>query len=213
MPRLLLASSSPARRALLTSAGIDPLVAVSGVDEDALLADARRRHGALEPPDVVLLLAKAKAEAVSATLDPAAGDILVLGCDSMLELDGTVVGKPADARDARERWRRMRGRAGILHTGHWLVDARDQAHGGSGGTLGTASRTKVRFADITDDEIDAYVASGEPLSVAGAFTIDGLGGPFVDGIDGDPHTVIGLSLPALRELLAAVGVPITALWR
>ena len=107
----------------------------------------------------------------------------------------------------------MRGRTGVLHTGHWLVDVRDPEHGGSGGTLGAASSTRVHFADVTDAEIDAYVASGEPLAVAGAFTIDGLGGPFVDGIDGDPHTVVGLSLPLLRELLRSVGVAITDLWR
>ncbi len=223
MPTLLLASASPARRALLTAAGIDALVSVSGVDESAVLAQAQERLGALEPEDCVLLLAQAKAEAIAAALDEADpalvpadtpdGDVLVLGCDSMLELDGAVVGKPADAEDARRRWRSMRGRTGVLHTGHWLVDARDDAHGGGGGTLGATSSTRVHFADVTDAEIDAYVASGEPLAVAGAFTIDGLGGPFIDGIDGDPHTVVGLSLPALRELLRSVGVGITELWR
>jgi septum formation protein len=223
VPTLLLASASPARRALLAAAGIDALVSVSGVDEAAVLAQAAERLGPLEPEDCVLLLAQAKAEAIAAALDeedPALvpadtphGDVLVLGCDSMLELDGAVVGKPVDAEDARSRWRSMRGRTGVLHTGHWLVDARDDARGGGGGTLGATSSTRVHFADVTDAEIDAYVASGEPLAVAGAFTIDGLGGPFIDGIDGDPHTVVGLSLPALRELLRAVGVGITELWR
>jgi septum formation protein len=223
VPALLLASASPARRALLTAAGIDALVSVSGVDEGAVLAQALDRLGALEPEDCVLLLAQAKAEAITQALqdeDPALvpadtpyGDVLVLGCDSMLELDGAVVGKPTDAQDARRRWRTMRGRTGVLHTGHWLVDARDAEHGGGGGTLGATSSTRVHFADVTDAEIEAYVASGEPLLVAGAFTIDGLGGPFIDGIDGDPHTVVGLSLPALRTLLRAVGVGITDLWR
>jgi septum formation protein len=223
VPTLLLASASPARRALLAAAGIDALVSVSGVDEDAVVAEARGRHGELAPDDVVLLLAHAKAAAVADALaegDPElvpaeapAGDVLVLGCDSMLELDGTVVGKPADAAEARERWAAMRGRTGVLHTGHWLVDARDAEHGGGGGTLGATSSTRVHFAEVSDAEIDAYVASGEPLAVAGAFTIDGLGGPFVDGIDGDPHTVVGLSLPLLRGLLRSVGVAITDLWR
>ncbi|HWS57250.1 MAG TPA: nucleoside triphosphate pyrophosphatase, partial [Actinotalea sp.] len=216
MPTLLLASASPARRALLDAAGIDALVSVSGVDEDAVVADARARFGEMEAGDVVLVLAHAKASAIADALvegDPALvpaeapiGDLLVLGCDSVLELDGAVVGKPADAAEARERWKTMRGRTGVLHTGHWLIDARDADRGGTGGTLGAASSTRVHFADITDAEIDAYVATGEPLAVAGAFTIDGLGGPFIDGIDGDPHTVVGLSLPLLRELLREIGV-------
>lgn len=223
MPVLLLASASPARRALLAAAGIDALVSVSGVDEAAVLADAVRRHGPLGAADVVLLLAQAKAATVAAAVDEAdpalvpadlpAGDALVLGCDSMLELDGAVVGKPLDADDARQRWRAMRGRTGTLHTGHWLVDCRDAGHGGGGGTVGATASTTVHFAEVTDAEIDAYVATGEPLAVAGAFTIDGLGGPFIDGIDGDPHTVAGLSLPLLRELLRSVGVAITDLWR
>lgn len=223
MPTLLLASASPARRALLDGAGIDALVSISGVDEEAVLADAQRRFGDLAPADAVLLLAHAKAVAVADALaqrDPEVvpaqaltGDVLVLGCDSMLELDGTVVGKPADAAEARDRWRAMRGRTGILHTGHWLVDARSPEHGGGGATVGAASSTRVHFARVTDAEIEAYVATGEPLGVAGAFTIDGLGGPFVDGIDGDPHTVVGLSLPVLRSLLDDVGLAVTDLWR
>lgn len=216
MTRLLLASASPARRSTLASAGLDPLVAVSGVDEDAVLAAARERFGALDPADAVLVLAQAKAEDVARRLDEldVAGwdddeDVVVLGCDSMLELDGTIVGKPADADDARRRWRAMRGRAAVLHTGHWLVDVRDPEDGGTGGTLGASSSTTVHFADVDDDEIDAYVATGEPLHVAGAFTIDGLGGPYVDRIEGDHHGVVGLSLPLLRELLGELGLP----WR
>ena len=223
MPTLLLASASPARRALLTAAGIDALVSVSGVDETAVLARARARLGVLAPEDCVLLLAQAKAEAIVTALaekDPEYvpaeapdGDVVVLGCDSMLQLGDEIVGKPVDAEDARRRWRAMRGRTGVLHTGHWLADVRDAAHDGGNGALGAATSTRVHFADVTDAEIDAYVASGEPLAVAGAFTIDGLGGPFIDGIDGDPHTVIGLSLPTLRALLRAIGIEITDLWR
>ena len=130
----------------------------------------------------------------------------------MLELDGETHGKPADAAAATQRWRRMRGRSGVLHTGHWLVDLRDDADGGSGATLGAVSSTTVHFADVSDEEIDAYVATGEPLDVAGAFTTDGLGGAFVRGIEGDHHTVVGVSLPVLRELLAECGVRWTDLW-
>lgn len=217
MTRLVLASASPARTATLAAAGIDAPVRVSGVDEDAVLADAADRFGTLDPADAVLVLAQAKALTVAEDLesDDALGtaDVLVLGCDSMLEIDGEVVGKPGDAETARERWRRMRGRSATLHTGHWLVDLRGTDAGGSGGTLGATSSTVVRFADLADDEIDAYVATGEPLAVAGAFTIDGLGGPFVTAVEGDPHGVVGLSLPLLRDLLAGVGVRVHELWR
>lgn len=211
MTRLLLASASPARRATLVAAGISPLVAVSGVDEDAVLATARERFGVLDPADAVLLLAQAKVEDVSRNLPEEledADDLLLLGCDSMLELDGEIYGKPTDAAQATQRWRLMRGRSGVLHTGHWLMDERDVP-----AMLGATSSTTVRFADLSDAEIDAYVATGEPLAVAGAFTIDGLGGPFVERIDGDHHGVVGLSLPLLRELLGEVGVSIPDLWR
>jgi len=208
--RLVLASRSPARLATLAAAGVTPRVVVSDVDEPAVLDAARAASvGALEPADAVLVLAQAKAEAVSARVEEESA--LVLGCDSMLELDGTIVGKPADADDARRRWRAMRGRAAVLHTGHWLVDVRDPEDGGTGGTLGASSSTTVHFADVDDDEIDAYVATGEPLHVAGAFTIDGLGGPYVDRIEGDHHGVVGLSLPLLRELLGELGLPWRAL--
>lgn len=209
--RLLLASASPARRATLVAAGIEPLVAVSTVDEEAVLASAHDRFGALDPADAVLLLAQSKVEDVSRNL-PAeledADDLLLLGCDSMLELDGQIYGKPVDAAEATTRWRAMRGRSGVLHTGHWLMDER-----GVPAMLGATSSTTVRFADLSDEEIDAYVATGEPLAVAGAFTIDGLGGPFVERIEGDHHGVVGLSLPLLRELLGEVGVSIPDLWR
>jgi len=217
--RLLLASASPARRATLTAAGLAPLVAVSGVDEDAVLAAARERFGDLEPADAVLVLAQAKAEDVARRLDELDvegwqdEDVVVLGCDSMLELDGEVLGKPVDAQDAVARWQAMRGRSGVLHTGHWLVDERDPADGGTRATLGATASTVVHFADLSDDEIAAYVATREPLTVAGAFTIDGLGGPFVERIEGDHHTVVGVSLPLLRHLLADIDLTVPALWQ
>ena len=210
--RLLLASASPARRATLRAAGIEPLVAVSDVDEHDVLADAVAATGAMAPADAVLLLARAKAEDVAGklALDPRARDVVVLGCDSMLEFGGEVLGKPADAAEATARWRAMRGSSGVLHTGHWLVDARPDD--GTGLALGETASTAVWFADLTDDEIDDYVATEEPLRVAGAFTIDGLGGPFVERIEGDHHNVVGLSLPLLRRLLASLGVAWTDLW-
>ncbi len=204
MPRLVLASASPARLRTLRAAGIEPSVVVSSVDEDDVVA----RYGVTEPHDVALVLARAKAEDV-AGLDEAE-DALVVGCDSVLELDGEVHGKPADAAEATARWARMRGRSGVLHTGHWVVDTRED--GGTGATLGAVASTTVHFADVTDAEIAAYVSTGEPLAVAGAFTTDGLGGAFVRGIEGDHHTVVGISLPLLRELLGEVDVVWTSLW-
>jgi septum formation protein len=201
--RFVLASSSPARLATLRTAGIEPQVVVSGIDEDAVLGEAVGERGKLTPAESALLLARAKAEAVRDE------GTLILGCDSVLELDGQAYGKPANAADAVDRWRAMRGRSGVLHTGHWLVDNR--ATPGSRST-GDVASTTVHFADVTDEEIDAYVATGEPLRVAGAFTIDGLGGPFVTGVEGDHHAVVGLSLPLLRVLLAEFGVSWHELW-
>ena len=178
----------------LRSAGIQPRVIVSGVDEPAALADAEARYGALAPIDVPALLARAKSQDVA----PRAPQALVLGCDSVLEFEGEVLGKPADAAEATTRWRRMRGHSGVLHTGHWLIL-------GDNATSATVSTT-VHFADLDDEEIDFYVATGEPLHVAGAFTIDGIGGAFVRGIEGDHHNVIGVSLPTLRDLTARLGV-------
>ncbi|WP_298804197.1 nucleoside triphosphate pyrophosphatase [uncultured Pseudokineococcus sp.] len=202
--RLVLASASPARLALLRSAGTDPLVLVSGVDEPAVV----ERYGVTDAEDVCLVLARAKAEDVAGRLDEldVAEDepLLVVGCDSVLELDGEVHGKPVDAAEAAARWRRMRGRSGVLHTGHWLVDARED--GGTGATLGAVSSTTVRFADVDDAEVEAYVATGEPLRVAGAFTLDGLGGPYVAGVEGEPSAVVGLGLATLRGMLGEVGV-------
>lgn len=201
----MLASASPARLATLRSAGLRPDVVVSAVDEDAVVA----RYGVTDPADVALLLARAKAEDVAS----GQADALVLGCDSVLDLDGVALGKPGTADVARERWRAMRGRSGVLWTGHWLVDARDPGDDGSGASIGEVSGTTVHFADIDDDEIDAYVATGEPLQVAGAFTIDGLGGAFVDGVEGDPHSVVGVGLPALRRLVRQAGVAWPSLWQ
>lgn len=204
MPRLLLASASPARAQTLRSAGVPAEVAVSDVDEDAVLRDAGLAHGPLSVTDAVQLLARAKAEAVAGS--PAGRDAeLVLGCDSLLDVDGRGFGKPGTADRARRRWQQLRGRTGVLRTGHWL--RRRDGH-----AVGAVSSTTVRFAELDDAEIDAYVATGEPLSVAGGFTLDGLGGAFVRGVDGDPHGVVGLSLPLLRDLLHDVGVRWTDLW-
>jgi septum formation protein len=201
---VVLASASPGRLATLRRAGVEPVVLVSAVDEDAVVT----RYQVEAPEDIALVLARAKAEDVAGR-DDLPEDALVLGCDSVLELDGQVHGKPADADQARLRWQQMRGRSGVLHTGHWLVDTRD---GAGGGTLGAVASTTVHFAAVTDDEIDAYIATGEPLQVAGAFTVDGLGGPFIEGVEGDFHAVVGLSLPVLRALLADCGVPWPSLW-
>ncbi|RNI22135.1 Maf family protein [Flexivirga caeni] len=198
---LVLASASPARLATLRSAGVEPHVVVSDVDEPAAIARAEERLGdTLATDEVAFLLARAKCEAVAAGSD---ADALVLGCDSVLEFAGDTFGKPADAGEAVARWQRMRGKSGTLHTGHWLIDARDES---TGATFGVLASTVVHFADLTDTEIEAYVATGEPLRVAGAFTVDGLGGPYVQRIEGDHHNVVGLSLPVLREMLREIGV-------
>lgn len=201
-PRLVLASASPARRALLAAAGIDCEVIVSGVDESAVAAGG--------PQALCLVLARMKAQAVAERLrrvDDRDGEVLVIGCDSVLGFDGETLGKPVDAEDAARRWRAMRGRSGVLHTGHHLVRL------STGKRAEGVASTAVHFAEISDAEIDAYVATGEPLRVAGAFTIDGIGGAFLERIEGDHGTVIGLSLPLLRRLLAEIDVPITRLWR
>ena len=195
-PRLVLASQSPARLATLRSAGLSPEVVVSGVDESAVALT--------DPAELSLELARRKAIAVAGVVGPGA---LVVGCDSVLELDGAAHGKPGSAEEAVARWRRMRGRSGVLHTGHWVVDT------GFRRELGRGARTTVRFATLTDEEIEAYVGSGEPLHVAGAFTLDGLGGAYVTGIEGDPHNVVGISLPLLRELLGELGTAWHSLWR
>ena len=212
-PALVLGSASPARLDTLRRAGVSPYVLVSHLDEERLVARARATYGDIAPDDVALLLARAKCEAVAAQLmgedapSDAPGSALVLGCDSVLELDGEVHGKPSDAVEAVARWQRMRGRSGVLHTGHWIIDERDEEEGGTGATLGAVASTTVHFAKVSDEEIEAYVATGEPLRVAGAFTLDGLGAPFVSGIEGDPSNVVGVSVPLVRELLGEMGVP------
>jgi septum formation protein len=195
--RLVLASASPARLATLRSAGVEPTVVVSGVDESLL--------DALPPAELALQLAELKCAAVAGRDDLPPAE-LVLGCDSVLELGGAALGKPDDAADAVRRWRAMRGRSGLLHTGHCLRDL------GSGHVAAATASTTVHFADVSDAEIAAYVATGEPLTVAGAFTVDGLGGAFVTGIEGDHHNVVGLSLPLLRDLVAELGHTWTDLW-
>lgn len=245
--QFVLASASPARLATLRGSGVAPLVRVSDVDEDAVLVRLLAEQPAAGPGAQVQALAEAKAADVLARLRAGAGanhdgaDVtssdterhptpvkgldlaaptIVVGCDSMLEIDGKVVGKPADAREARERLRTLSGGSGVLHTGHSVrfcptgLTGPDPKEGGAplreaGGT----SATTVHFATLTEAEIEAYVDSGEPLHVAGSFTIDGLGGPFVTGIEGDHHGVVGISLPLLRLLLMEVGIAWPALWK
>ncbi|WP_027942077.1 Maf family protein [Amycolatopsis taiwanensis] len=202
--RFVLASASPARLNVLRAAGIEPTVVVSGVDEDAVAASLTDPS----PAELVAALALAKAEAVADEVaDP---DAVVVGCDSMLWAGGELVGKPGEAEVARKRWTQLAGGTGELLTGHAVL--RLEAGRRTRQAAGTQSTT-VRFADPTPAELDAYVATGEPLNVAGGFTLDGLGGWFVEGIDGDPSSVIGISLPLTRRLLAEVGVSVVNLWR
>ncbi|WP_154795266.1 Maf family protein [Occultella kanbiaonis] len=212
MSTLLLASASPARAATLRAAGVEPLIRVADLDEDAILADHARSRPAGRPAatvaEAVLILARAKAEHIArasgATTTTDRPDVIV-GCDSLLELDGRALGKPGTAERAMRRWQLMRGRTGVLHTGHWLI-------GADGRSVGRVSSTTVHFADITDAEIEAYVGTGEPLLVAGAFTIDGRGAAFITGIEGDHHGVVGISLPLLRTMLAELGLAWTDFW-
>ncbi|MBB4916247.1 Maf family protein [Streptosporangium saharense] len=195
MTRIVLASASPARLALLRSAGLDPKVIVSGVDEEAVTAQT--------PADLCLALANAKASVVARDLTSG----LVIGCDSVLELDGQAYGKPSSPQEAVARWKSMRGRQGRLLTGHCVIDASD------GRQVSEVGATVVRFGTPGDEEIAAYVATGEPLRVAGAFTLDGPGGWFVEGIDGDHGNVLGISLPLLRRLFGELGVSVPTLWQ
>lgn len=190
--RFVLASQSPARLATLQRAGIEPEVIVSGVDEDAISATS--------PAELSTELARLKCQAVAAD-NP---DALVLGCDSVLEFDGAILGKPHDPEVARRRWYAMRGNVGVLHTGHCLRLGAEE--------IVRHAATRVHFAYVSDEEVDAYVASGEPLHVAGAFTIDGLGAAFVTRIEGDHHNVVGVSVPVVREMAADLGIRWTDLW-
>ena len=207
MTRLVLASASPGRRKVLRQAGIDPLVIVSGVDEDAVVAGLDPDAA---PGNVTTALAAAKADAVAHILEPAvAADCVVVGCDSMLFRDGELLGKPASADAAREGWRRMAGTSGQLYTGHCVIRLRDNriAYRASDATC-----TTVNFGVPPPADLDAYVERGEPLAVAGGFTLDGLGGWFIDGVEGDPSAVIGIGLPLTRRLLEHAGVSISQLW-
>ncbi|TDE93881.1 septum formation inhibitor Maf [Occultella glacieicola] len=212
MRTLLLASASPARAATLRAAGLEPLIRVADLDEDAVLREHARSRPSDRPAstvaEAVLMLARAKAEHIAQAPGAATSadrPDVILGCDSLLELDGRALGKPGTVERATGRWRLMRGRTGVLHTGHWLI-------GADGRSVGRVSSTTVHFADLTDAEIEAYVRTGEPLAVAGAFTIDGLGGAFITGIEGDHHGVVGISLPLLRTMLGELGLNWTDFW-
>ena len=194
LPRLILASASPARLKTLQNAGLSPEVVVSGVDEDSIEVTAAA--------DYTLKLAQLKAVAVAADQRRA----IVIGCDSVLALDDEILGKPASEDEAIARWKQMRGRAGVLHTGHCVIDTHREVW------LARSAATQVRFAHVSDEEIEAYVATGEPSAVAGAFTLDGLGGAFVSGVTGDPHNVVGISLPLLRLMLDELGFVWTDFW-
>ncbi|KRC60496.1 septum formation inhibitor Maf [Agromyces sp. Root81] len=208
--RLYLASTSPARLQTLRAAGIEPIAAPPGVDEDAVVAAREAETGPLAPREMVQLLAQAKAEAlVGTTPDGSPIDGLILGGDSAFLTGGAIHGKPHRPEVARQRWLAQNGGHGELWSGHWLIDHRG---GRVNAAVGRADVATVRFAALDDTEIDAYIATGEPLLVAGAFTIDSLGGPFIRRVEGDPSTVVGLSLSTLRDLVRELGVAWPSLW-
>ena len=203
--QLYLASTSPARKQTLSQVGLTPLILDHRVDEEALVAEATK-NGPVAPPVIVQLLARAKAE--DACTPGVTG--LVIGGDSVFEVDGDVFGKPHTPENAKTRWLRQRGHTGVLYSGHWVADVRD---GEIVAGVGEHTEASVTFRDdITDDEIDAYIATGEPLKVAGAFTIDARGAAFIERIDGDPYTVVGMSVAKLRDLVRQLGYSFTDLW-
>ncbi|MPZ66682.1 MAG: septum formation inhibitor Maf [Pseudonocardiaceae bacterium] len=204
--RLVLASASPGRLGVLRAAGVDPVVRVSDVDEAAIMA----AHPDASPAELVTTLAEAKARAVLGGVATEFGDAVVVGCDSMLHAGGELIGKPGTAEAATARWRQLAGGTGELLTGHAVL----RLDGGEPQRVATGTqRTRIRFGSPSPAELDAYIASGEPLRVAGGFTLLGLGGWFVEGVDGDPSSVIGISLPLTRQLLAEVGASVTVLWQ
>lgn len=208
--RLYLASTSPARLQTLRAAGIEPIAIAPGVDEAAAVAAAEAASGPLEAPDMVQLLARLKAEAiVGREHEGEPIDGLILGGDSAFLTGGAIHGKPHRPEVARERWLAQNGSHGDLWSGHWLIDHRG---GRANGAVGRADVATVRFAALDEAEIDAYIATGEPLLVAGAFTIDSLGGPFIRRVEGDPSTVVGLSLSTLRDLVRELGADWPSLW-
>jgi septum formation protein len=199
MTKLVLASTSPARKRLLTDAGLRFELDSPELPEEELVAELGLEHSEA----IVGTLSRAKAEAVAGRH----ANALVLGCDSALQFRGESLGKPLTAEVASDRWRKLRGSSGELYSGHWLIDTT------TGNGVGAVTVTTVHFANISDAELEAYIATGEPLQVAGAFTIDGLGGAFIERIDGDYHTVVGLSLQKLRELVGELGYSYTSFWR
>lgn len=204
--RLVLASASWGRKKVLTDAGLEFTTQVSKVDEDAVLAAAVTQHGPQSPAQTAQLLARAKAEDVAG--GGHAEGTVVLGCDSVFELDGVAYGKPHTEQVARERWQQLSGATGVLHSGHWLVDPQHPEK-----SVGRVSSTVVHFSTVSDNEIEAYVASGEPLPCAGAFTIDGLAASFIESIEGNFQNVVGVDVFVLRELLAQLGISIVDLWK
>lgn len=207
MNRLVLASTSPARLMLLRAGGIEPVTIAPKVDEDEVAAVAESFGLIKGTADLVEILARAKAEAV---LDhPEVAGSIILGCDSSLEFEGESLGKPHLPEIAKARWLKLRGNTGNLYSGHCLIDNRDPENRI---VVSRVSSSKVHFAQLSEAEIDAYVATEEPLKVAGAFTVDGLGGAFISRIEGDYHTVVGLSLPTLREMTLELGLEYTDFW-